>query len=183
MSDERVLSALRALAESDRELEVPLELEARVVSAFRRRRRIRTWRGLVIGMAAAVVLAVVWLGGRTGKNAGSQAVLSVPHPVTVQAGTQPVAGTHVVIEALPVPKKGRVRQEYPREVVTDFFPLMDVAPPFESGELLRVNLAAGAMRVVGLPVDEDHLTDRIQADVLVGQEGLPRAIRFVKTIQ
>jgi hypothetical protein len=110
-------------------------------------------------------------------------VLPVPDPVTVQAGTQPVAGTHVVIEALPVPKKGRVRREYPREVVTDFFPLMDVAPPFESGELLRVNLAAGAMRVVGLPVDEDHLTDRIQADVLVGQEGLPRAIRFVKTIQ
>ncbi len=67
----------------------------------------------------------------------------------------------------------------PREVVTQFFPLLDVAPPFERGELLRVTVPASAMRKVGLPVNEDHLTDRVYADVLVGQEGLARAIRFV----
>jgi hypothetical protein len=66
-----------------------------------------------------------------------------------------------------------------REVVTDFFPLLDVAPPFERGELLRVMVPASTMRKVGLPVNEDHLTDRVYADVLVGQEGLARAIRFV----
>ncbi len=38
------------------------------------------------------------------------------------------------------------------------------------------------MRTVGLPVSEDHLADRVQADVLVGEEGLPRAIRFVKVL-
>ncbi len=70
----------------------------------------------------------------------------------------------------------------PREIVTQFFPLMDVPPPFERGELLRVSVAADAMRAVGLPVDEDHLADRVQADVLVGQEGLPRAIRFVEIV-
>ena len=60
-----------------------------------------------------------------------------------------------------------------------FFPLLDVAPPFESGEMLRVTVPASTMREVGLPVNEDHLTDRVYADVLVGQEGLARAIRFV----
>lgn len=67
-----------------------------------------------------------------------------------------------------------------REVVTDFFPLMDPAPPFERGQMLRVQLPASAMRTVGLPVREDHLADPIQADVLVGEEGMARAIRFVR---
>jgi hypothetical protein len=66
-----------------------------------------------------------------------------------------------------------------RETVTQFFPLLDVAPPFERGELVRVVVPASTMRKVGLPVNEDHLTDRVYADVLVGQEGLARAIRFV----
>jgi hypothetical protein len=36
------------------------------------------------------------------------------------------------------------------------------------------------MRTVGLPVREDRLMDRVQADVLVSEEGLATAIRFVK---
>jgi len=66
------------------------------------------------------------------------------------------------------------------EVVTDFYPLVNPAPPFERGRLLRVELPASAMRMVGLPVHAEHLSDPVQADVLVGEEGLPRAIRFVK---
>jgi hypothetical protein len=72
-----------------------------------------------------------------------------------------------------------VHRKQPKEVTTPFFSLMDDAPPFERGELLRVSLPASAMRSVGLPVSEERLDDMIQADVLVGEEGLPRAIRFV----
>jgi hypothetical protein len=43
-----------------------------------------------------------------------------------------------------------------------------------------VQLPAAAMRTVGLPVREEHMADPIQADVLVGEEGMPRAIRFVR---
>jgi len=66
------------------------------------------------------------------------------------------------------------------EVVTDFFPLIDSAAPFERGQMLRVQLPAAAMQAVGLPVREEHLSDLVHADVLVGEEGMPRAIRFVK---
>ncbi len=69
--------------------------------------------------------------------------------------------------------------EQQRETVTQFFPLLDVAPPFERGELLRVMVPASTMRRVGLPVNENRLADPVYADVLVGQEGLARAIRFV----
>ena len=87
------------------------------------------------------------------------------------------------IAAAPAPKPVRpVRRqplEHPREIVTQFFPLLDVAPPFERGELLRVTVPASTMRKVGLPVNEERLGERVYADVLVGQEGLARAIRFV----
>jgi hypothetical protein len=73
-----------------------------------------------------------------------------------------------------------VRQPEPHEVVTDFFPLMNPAPSFGRGQMLRVQLPAAAMQTVGLPVREEHLDDLVQADVLVGEEGMPRAIRFVR---
>ena len=57
---------------------------------------------------------------------------------------------------------------------------LDPAPSFGRGKILRVELPASAMKMVGLPVHEEHLADAVQADVLVGEEGLPRAIRFVK---
>ena len=174
MSEERVLSALRALAESDGEREASAEIEMRLRRAFRRRRLLRKtgWAA-----AAAVFVAVVWVTGKTGKNPGLHAKLPVPQPAI-----QAVLPVH---EPGQEPGKEKVlrKRVRPREVVTEFYPLMDVAPPFEGGEILRVNLAAGAMRAVGLPVDEDRVMDRVQADVLVGQEGLARAIRFVKVVQ
>ena len=67
----------------------------------------------------------------------------------------------------------------PAEIVTEFFSLMDPAPPLGRGRILRVELPASAMQLVGFPVHEEHLSDVIQADVLLGEEGLLRAIRFV----
>lgn len=60
---------------------------------------------------------------------------------------------------------------------------MDVPPPVGHGALVRVNLPAEAMRAVGLPVREDRLSERVQADVLLSEEGLATAIRFVKVSQ
>jgi len=64
-------------------------------------------------------------------------------------------------------------------MVTDFYPLLNPAPPLERGQILRVNVPASVMQSVGFPVAEDRLTEPVQADVLLGEEGLPRAIRFV----
>ena len=119
--------------------------------------------------------------------------LGLPEPLSVAevlvmlvaAVVTAVGGEGVVklcTEPTPVPKAtptARTVKREPREIVTQFFPLLDVAPPFERGELLRVMVPASTMQKVGLPVNEDHLTDRVYADVLVGQEGLARAIRFV----
>ncbi len=66
-----------------------------------------------------------------------------------------------------------------QEVVTDFFPLMDVMPPMNRGQILRVTVPASSLRMVGFPVSPERWGQHIQADVLVGEEGMARAIRFV----
>jgi hypothetical protein len=98
------------------------------------------------------------------------------------AATVPKTSPPFIQETVTAPLRRpiAVRPRHPQEIVTQFFPLMDPAPPFERGQLMRIELPASAMQMVGLPVHEDRLSDRVQADVLFGEEGLPRAIRFVK---
>jgi hypothetical protein len=73
----------------------------------------------------------------------------------------------------------RKAQPQLREIVTQFYPLMDTPPPFERGELVRVSLPASALRRAGFEIEGAEPDDEIEADVLMGEEGLARAIRFV----
>jgi hypothetical protein len=171
MNDERLVDALRELAEQDSAREAPAWVEARLVEALRRRRRQRAaWRA---GVAAVVVIAAFL------------AVAGRRHPRPKVSPAQP--GTAVAVRmpqplAPVLPRRAvpaEVRAAPPEEVDTPFFPLLDAPPPFERGELVRVTLPASAMRVVGLPVREESLDDLVLADVLIGDEGMARAIRFV----
>jgi len=165
---------LRALADHDRELEAGAEVETRVLFEFRRRRKRRSLAltGWFLCAAAALIAGFFIERGRIVPPV-EQIVEQVQSPVV--AAPEPS-----VVAAVPVHKVQRARPAAPREIVTEFFPLTDVAIPFERGELLRVTLPASAMRSVGLPVNEDRLNERVQADVLVGEEGRARAIRFVR---
>jgi hypothetical protein len=161
------MNLLHSLAEYDRELKASPQVERQLVAAFRRRKIHRR---------------VAW-------SAGVAAVIAAMTPLLWMPRMAPLPQIHVASPSPPalearqptlvrVPSRAMARP--PREVVTEFFPLMDPAPPMERGELLRVEVPASAMRLVGLPVREENLADRIQADVLVGEEGMARAIRFVR---
>ena len=52
-------------------------------------------------------------------------------------------------------------------------------PQFESGRILRVELASAMLPAYGFDVVPDSESGVVEADVLVGQDGQPRAIRFV----
>ena len=183
-SEDFLAAALRALADQDRGREAPGAVEARLVRAFRQKQARRRWRngaGWFLAAAAAVILFFAW----PHSEPRPKLVAPVPSPLPVRAAKErlaTVAGPTPDPPRKTAPKARPVRAaaaEQPREVVTQFFPLLDVAPPFEGGELLRVTVPASTMRKVGLPVNQDRLGDRVYADVLVGQEGLARAIRFV----
>ncbi|HEX7998644.1 MAG TPA: hypothetical protein VF528_09660 [Pyrinomonadaceae bacterium] len=68
------------------------------------------------------------------------------------------------------------------EIVTDFMPLTYGAAlsPNEGAQLVRVELPRSALVSLGLPVNVERANERVKADVLLGHDGLARAIRFVR---
>jgi hypothetical protein len=68
------------------------------------------------------------------------------------------------------------------EVVTEFFPLREGEDitALDSLEVVRVELPGSALGEVGLPVDPETMNEPVKADVVLGQDGLARAIRFVR---
>jgi len=182
MSDDSVHDLLRALAEADASVEAPPEIEARLRNRFRARKRQRAWRrsGMWAASAAAVIALIFVFAGRKSSVAPVNDEVVVSPPVTTLPEVPAVTASETAVQSSRRAIALRVRPR--QEIVTDFFPLMDPAPPFERGQLLRVELPASAMQMVGLPVHEQRLADRVQADVLLGEEGLPRAIRFVKSV-
>jgi hypothetical protein len=52
-------------------------------------------------------------------------------------------------------------------------------PRFESGMVVRVELPASSLPAYGFPIMPDGARKPVTADVLVGQDGQPRAIRLV----
>jgi len=67
--------------------------------------------------------------------------------------------------------------------MTDFISLVaeqTPAPPLESGQLVRVQVPRAALASLGLPLNAERGNEPVKADVLVGYDGLARAIRFVR---
>lgn len=166
-----VKEALRALAAADAQMEGSSELETRVRSAFRAHRRRRIVRHAVAWTLAAAAAVVTIVSFAVWRPEPPKTVREAPAPVPTRASVPVVAASK------PVRQVARM----PREIVTDFFPLIDAPPPIGRGELVRVMVPASTMRTVGLPVNEDRLTDQVKADVLVSEDGLATAIRFVRS--
>ncbi len=68
------------------------------------------------------------------------------------------------------------------EYRSDFIPLNYGAlqTPMESGELIRVQMPRSALVKFGLPVNVERADVPVTADLLLGEDGLARAIRFVR---
>ena len=185
-SEDRVLRALKALRQADQEREAPGSVEVKLLAAFRANRpesRHKVpWRvpWMVMATLAAAAMVAVWLVRLYPAPQGTVRVDAAMNVAPVAARLEPAPASIPQSKALPVRKRSVPPiPEPPREMVTDFFPLMDVAPPLGRGQLLRVAVPASAMRSVGLPVREERLNEAVQADVLIGEEGMIRAIRFV----
>ncbi len=72
----------------------------------------------------------------------------------------------------------------PKEITTAFVPLgygsaLDLQ---DGGQMVRVELPRSALARFGLPMNMNRADEKIKADVLVGADGLARAIRFVQLI-
>ncbi len=68
------------------------------------------------------------------------------------------------------------------ETATEFLPLTYVAHADDegSGQIVRVNLPRESLFALGLPVSAERAGELVKADVIVGDDGLARAIRFIR---
>jgi hypothetical protein len=78
--------------------------------------------------------------------------------------------------------EAQVAHHVQNEIATDFVPLGDMNALMlqDGGQIIRVKLRRSALVKFGIPVNMDRYNENVKADVLIGVDGLARAIRFVQ---
>lgn len=174
-ADERALSAgLRALALRDQAAAAPARLETALRSAFRAHSALpagrpnRRWIRWALPIAACL-LAVLG------------ATLSWrPKPVPEPRPQRPKIEVPLMA--------GNIRPQRPappvhKEAEAASFVALSYADgsyPMESGQVVRVRVPRAALASLGFPVNEELLAESVNADVVFGEDGIARAIRFVR---
>jgi hypothetical protein len=194
LAGERMLSGtLRAVRAEDAACGAPPVVEKILLAAFRERQAAGSRQrqaGMTRAMAAvAALLAVVAI--LTLRHPQPQRMLPARSITPGAAPPQLVAPVYREAQRPPVRtlraahhkaprrlKAGAAAEE--REMMTDFIPLVYDPSPIELGRLVRVRLPRAALVAFGLPVNELRAEEPIQADVLLGDDGLARAVRFVR---
>jgi len=84
--------------------------------------------------------------------------------------------------AMAPPKVEPAALERPSQASSGFVPLFYGGDPqlLEAGQVWRVEMPRGALQSVGMPVVEESRAGLIQVDILLGEDGIARAIRLVQ---
>jgi hypothetical protein len=173
--DLKVLEGLRALAANSPE-QARAHVEERLLSEFRRRSRARLrnrWLAVAGGAIAAGIAVFIWMRLAPAKLP-SEPLASVPSQVHKALVSRPA----------PPPRKIAVSpsgQTPAVEVAMNFYrlPDADILPPLDSAVIVRVRLPISSLRLMGVAVNEDRASESVQADLLLGQDGLARGVRFI----
>ncbi len=178
---------LRAFAEDTAMAETPARVEMRLRQEFRTQHvTLKVRRAAVVAawaLAAAAVLAgaVSWRNWRKEETAN--------HLTSPQSAVKPPANNSNAManHERPAQSAAAVRQSDAAEAETlmadnemSGFTFLPGAFAADTGdaEILRVRMQRGALGAFGLPVSEERASDWIQVDLLVGNDGLPEAVRL-----
>ena len=103
-----------------------------------------------------------------------------PAPTQAEVAHLTVRGASQVRSAATFPHR-RVRSRS-SEIATDFFPLTFIADStaLESGQVVRVRIPRSALVSFGVPMNVERAGELVKADVVIGDDGLARAIRFIQ---
>lgn len=165
---------LRTLAQQTATAEAPQRVEMRLRQQFHTQHRtLKAHRravvaGWALAAAAVVVGAVSWVEWRSNQNGNLSGKSSA------NAGT---AGTN---SGLAQQNASDAPTLVADNELGDFTLLPGVSPAdTEDAAILRVRLQRGALGALGLPVNEDRAAEWIQVDLMVGNDGLPEAVRLL----
>jgi len=87
-----------------------------------------------------------------------------------------------VLVLRPTPEPPQPAEVASREIATDYIPIGYGTPlaPNEFAQIIRVSVPRSDMARFGLPIQFDTGPERVTADVVLGEDGVARAIRFVE---
>jgi len=176
--EQELLEGLRALA-AESPHEAPVYVEQRLLTEFRRRsraRRNRIWlSGAGVAAVAASILAMLWL-----KPAAHQNVTPTASVVAHQHAVPSVRNNSVAVMQPAVAIRKPSSRRRPSSLEFYALPDADSLPPLETATVVRVQLPMSSLRLIGFPINEDRAGEAVQADVLLGQDGLARGVRLVQ---
>ncbi len=168
----RMLAAgLNALSAEMRHVEAPARVEAGLLAAYRTQKRILTrksplqwWLPAISWAATAAALIAVAVLLMNPSRPPMPAHRAAPGTVeTASAETTDADGN------------GQADNE------DGFIPLPNAEKldPDEEVNVVRMEVPRSTMMAVGLPVNVDRVSELVEADVMLGADGMARAIRFV----
>jgi hypothetical protein len=155
--NDRLTSALRAVAADDEQLNTSAAVQARLLAEVGSMARARRRRTRIIALAIAAGL-----------------LLAIATPVW-RARVRPPAATRAAV----VSESGRGSAD---EVSTDFFPLAYSNVPAPAGHMVRIQVPRTALASFGVTSFASADDASVLADVVVGDDGLARAVRFVRLV-
>ena len=165
----RTLVAQEANLQASPRVEKALLREFRDQKAAVARRRFQ-WQVAVLGAAAATILAIGLvlhqrLAPKGGNNVAQQspqvAPIVAPRNTQIQQAAQSQASN----------------SEYAADFVS--LPYADDPSTLDDGAVVRVNLSRSALAALGMPVADTGDAETIPADLVLGEDGTPEAIRLV----
>lgn len=169
---------LRSLGLQTAEAGAPARVEMRLLQEFRTRHRtVVARRGAflaawALGAAAVLVSAASWWSWQQSRHSNGPSRPGAPQsPLVASGGDQ----------------SPRQTSENPSASISsgdnldDFTPLPGTLPgESDQAAILRVRMQRASLGVLGLPVNEQRAGDWIQVDLLVGNDGLPQAVRLAQ---
>jgi hypothetical protein len=184
---------LRAFAEDTAMAQAPARVEMRLRQEFRtqhvtlRVRRTAVVVGWALAAAAVLAGAVSWRNWRrTPREEASKHEMSVPS-APEQNPANPSETLSAAAKAVETPAEPkRISKNAPPVAANDEdggkFTLLPGSLPAETEDaaIVRVRMRRGALGALGLPVNEERAGEWIQVDLLVGNDGLPQAVRLAR---
>jgi hypothetical protein len=168
---------LRALGAETVEARTPARVEMRLRQEFRARHRTMVVRRSAVMAAWALAGAAILLGAINTWNwrqmrraeAEKQNIAAQNAPATTEAAGQNQGSGNLAAGLSAADDSG------------EFTPLPGATlDDTEEAAILRVRMQRGSLGTLGLPVNEQRAGEWIQVDLLVGNDGLPQAVRMAE---
>lgn len=169
-SAQRLREDLRELAHATSKAEAPSRVEMRLRQEFRTRHTTEKnhTRAVIAGWVLAAASFVL--------VAGSFYFWHRPNPVNVANSAPRTAASNPAIAATAPELGGTLIAANDGEefaLIPGAFPGLQ-----DESTVVRVQMQRGSLSALGLTVDEEHASDVVQVDLLIGADGQPQAYRL-----